>query len=233
MRSALSAVLILVMSGSIAAAQPGDHSEPVLIAHGQGRVQAPPDHARLTVAVVTSGPSLNAATAAHRERAQRAVDALHGMKDRGLTIEQSSFALNEVRQQPRPNAAQDRDKREYQATTTLELKLMRMDAVDQAVTALASTGLFEVRSLHFGIEDQNPGLNAARKKAVEDARARAAIYAAAAGVHLGDVVRIEDSGTVSPREFAMRAPAAAGVQVIPPEALTLTASVTMTWGIKP
>lgn len=233
MRHALWIVFILVMSSGIAAAQSADHSGPVLITHGQGRVQVPPDHARLTVAVVTKGESLDATTAAHRSRAQRAVDALRNLKSDGLTIEQSSFALNEVRVPPRPGSKQDQDKPEYQATTTFELKLTRMDAVDHAVTTVASTGLFEVRRLRFGIEDNNPGLNAARKKAVDDARSRATVYAAAAGVQLGDVFRIEDSNAVTPREFAMRAPAAPGVQVIPPETLTLMASVTITWRIKP
>jgi uncharacterized protein YggE len=233
MRRALSAILILAMSSGIAAAQSANQSGPMLITHGQGRVQVPPDHARLTVAVVTKRDTLDAATAAHRNRAQRAVDALRGLKSDGLTIEQSSFALNEVRVPPRPNTRQDQEKPQYQATTTFELKLTRMDAVDHAVTAVAATGLLEVRSLSFGIEDNNAGLNAARKKAVEDARARATTYAAAAGVQLGNVTRIEDSGATGPREFAMRAAAAPGVQVIPPESLMLTASVTMTWRIKP
>jgi uncharacterized protein YggE len=231
MRTVFWVVLALVFGAGAAAAQPADH-EPMLITHGQGHVKVPPDHARLTVAVVTRGPTLDAATAAHRSRAQRAVDALNGMKKDGLTIEQSSFALNEVRVPPRPNTQQDQEKPQYQATTTFELKLTRMDAVDHAVTAVAATGLLEVRSLRFGIEDNNAGLNAARKKAVEDARARATTYAAAAGVHLGEVFRIEDSGAVAPREFAMRA-AAPTMQVIPPQSLTLTASVTMTWRIKP
>jgi uncharacterized protein YggE len=97
---------------------------------------------------------------------------------------------------------------------------------------VAATGLFEVRNLRFGIGDRNPGLNETRKKAVEDAQARASTYAQAAGVSLGDVLRIDEGGSAGPREFALAAPMARSVKVVPPETLTLTASVTMTWRIK-
>jgi uncharacterized protein YggE len=232
MRSVFSAILVLIVSGGIAAAQPADRSEPQITVHGQGEVHVPPDHAKLTVAVVTKASSLDAATAAHRDRAQRAANALDGLKNEGLTIKQSTFALNEIRVPVRPNAPQGQDKPEYQATTTFELQLDKLDAVDRAITAVAATGLFEVRNLRFGIGDRNPGLNEARKKAVEDAQARASTYAQAAGVSLGDVLRIAEGGSAGPREFAMAAPMARSVKVVPPETLTLTASVTMTWRIK-
>jgi uncharacterized protein YggE len=232
MRSVLSAVLVLIVSGGIAAAQPADRAEPRITVHGEGQVQVPPDHAKLTVAVVTKASSLDAATAAHRDRAERAANALDGLKSEGLTIKQSSFGLNEIRVPVRPNAPQGQDKPEYQATTTFELQLNKLDAVDRAITAIAATGLFEVRNLRFGIEDRNPGLDQARKKAVEDARGRASTYAQAAGVQVGDVLRIDEGGSVSPREFAMAAPMARSVKVMPPETLTLTASVTMSWRIR-
>jgi uncharacterized protein YggE len=214
-------------------AQPLPPNQATLTVHGQGEVRVPPDHARLTVEVVTRAATLEAATAEHRKRAERAAKALDDMKGDGVTIEQSSFALNEVHTPPRPNAPHGDDKPEYQAATTFEVKLARIDAVDRAITAVAATGLFEVRNLRFGIGDRNPGLDTARRNAVADARNRATTYAQAAGVGLGDILRIEDGGGSMPREFAMNAPMARGMKVIPPQALTLNASVTMTWTIKP
>jgi len=233
MRSVFSALAVLILAATAAAAQPAPRGEPTITVQGEGQVQVPPDHAKLTVAVVTKADTLEAATAAHRDRAERGVNALNGLKGDGLAIKQSTFALNETRVPVRPNAPQGPDKAEYQASTTFELQLDKLDAVDRAITAVAATGLFEVRNLRFGIGDRNPGLNEARRKAVEDARARATIYGKAAGVELGDVLRIDEGGSGGPREFAMAAPMARSVKVMPPEKLTLSASVTMSWRIKP
>jgi uncharacterized protein YggE len=90
-----------------------------------------------------------------------------------------------------------------------------------------------MRGMRFGIDERNAGLATARKKAVEDARERANTYADAAGVRLGDIVRIDDTEARSPRDFAVPASMARNVQVIPPETLTLTASVAITWRIAP
>jgi uncharacterized protein YggE len=222
---------MLAASCGMALSQPAA-SEPTVTVRGQGRVHVAPDHANLTAEVVTKGKSLEDATAAHRSRAQRALNALREMKKDGIEIERSVFRLNEVRSPPLPGAPQRRDEAEYQAITSFELKSSRLDGIDRAVTALASTGLFEVRNLRFGVEEDNSGMKAARKAAVEDARGRAETYAQAAGVRLGAIQRIDDTDGRGPREFAVSAPMMRSVAVVPPEALTLSASVTMTWRIE-
>lgn len=232
MRAPLVAAAILVALSSAVTAQPAVQREPTLTVRGQGRALVAPDHANLTVEVVTKGRTPEAATAAHRDRASRAADALRAMRTDGLAIEQSTFRLDETRQ-PTPNAPQGRGEPEYRAVTTFELKMARVDGVDRAVTALASGGLFEMRNMRFGIDERNAGVAAARKNAVDDARERATTYAEAAGVRLGDIIRIDDTESRSPRDFAVAAPMARNVQVIPPETLTLTASVSITWRIEP
>jgi uncharacterized protein YggE len=232
MRAVTIAAMIAMTFGGIAVAQPSP-AEPTLTVRGQGRAQVAPDHANLTADVVTKAQSAEAATAAHRDRAQRAANALRDMKPDGVAIEQSVFRLDETRPPPTPAGSPGRGNPEYRAVTTFELKMTRLDAVDKAVTALASTGLFEVRNLRFGIDEKNAGLAAARRNAVEDARERATTYADAAGVRLGDIVRIDDTEMRGPREFAVSAPMARNVQVMPPETLTLSASVAITWRIAP
>lgn len=224
------AITVLTISSGFSAAQPIAGSEPIITVHGQGRAQVPPDHANLTAEVVTKGKSLESAATAHRDRASRAAGALRDMKKDGLEIQRSVFRLNEVRLPSTP--ASPRGETEYQAVTSFELKITRLDSIDRVMTALATTGLFEMRNLSFGIDEKNAGLTSARRNAFEDARGRAATYAEAAGVALGDVIRIDDTDSRSPREFAMAAPMARGMQVTPPENLTLSASVTVTWRIR-
>jgi uncharacterized protein len=234
MRHALATAAFLALSiiGIIpASAQATDRTKiATLTVNGQGRVNVPPDHARLSVEVVTPGAAPEAATSAHRDRASRATTRLRDMKNDGVNIEQSSFSLGEHRNPERPNAPA---RSEYRAVTTFELKVAPAENADKAITAIAASGLFEVRNLRFGVEDRNPGFDAARRSAVEDARRRATTYADAAGVKLGDIVSINDSDARHPREAMLTSTMARGVQVIPPEALTLTASVTIAWRIAP
>jgi uncharacterized protein YggE len=230
MRALLITAVALLMSGGPCTGQPAA-GDATLTVRGQGRVQVAPDHANLTAEVVTRGKSPDAAAAAHRERASRAASALRDMTTDGVEIERSLFRLDEVRVPTAPAAMPGRAELEYRAVTTFELKLKRLNAVDRAITAIATTGLFEVRHLRFGIDDRNPGMNAARGNAVNDARERAETYARAAGVLLGDIIRIEDTELRGPRDVAAEAPLMRGVQVIPPDTLTLSASVTMTWRI--
>jgi uncharacterized protein YggE len=182
------------------------------------------------VEVVTAGANPEAAASAHRDRASRATTRLRDMKNDGVSIEQSSFSLSELRNPERPNAPA---RSEYRAVTTFELKVAPVENADKAITAIAASGLFEVRNLRFGVGERNPGFDAARRSAVEDARLRAATYADAAGVKLGDIVSINDTDARHPREAMLTSTMARNVQIIPPEALTLTASVTITWRIAP
>jgi uncharacterized protein YggE len=233
MRMSFMAAALLIASCSAVTAQPVGEREPALTVRGLGRALVAPDHANLSVEVVTKGRTPEAATAAHRERASRAIDRLRTMREDGLAIEQSIFRLDETRQPPTPNAPQGRGEPEYRAVTTFELKSTRLDAIDRMVTTIASTGLFEIRNMRFGINEQNAGMATARKNAVDDARQRATTYAEAAGVRLGDIIRIDDTEPRSPRDFAVPVTMARNVQVVPPETLTLTASVAITWRIAP
>lgn len=234
MRAVIAAALACPLLISSAFAQPVPERILSLTVRGDGEAQVPPDHARLTVEVTSVARSLEQATAQHRERADRALTALKGMAGNGIEIERSNFRLDQVRpprvpeQPPRPLDI------EYRAVTTFELKTKKLSSIDAAVTAIAATGLFEVRGIRFGLDEKNAGLNDARRKAVEDARERANVYAKAAGVQLGDIVEITDT---EPRMFravaaAPEAMMARNVPVIPPETLTLNAGVTITWRIK-
>jgi uncharacterized protein YggE len=224
------ALMPLLLSG--AAAQPATPREATLTVRGDGHADVPPDHARLTVEVTSTARSLEQATAQHRERADRALTALKGMAGNGIEIERSNFRLDQVRPQRVPENPPRPGDVEYRAVTTFELKTKKLGAIDAAVTAIAATGLFEVRGIRFGLDEKNAGLNDARRKAVEDARERAGVYAKAAGVQLGDILEITDTEPRMFRQVAAEPMMARNMPVIPPETLTLNAGVTITWRIK-
>ena len=126
MRSLLISVVMLKLSASLCSAPAVVNSEPTLTVRGHGRAQIPPDHA-------TKAKSVEDATAAHRQRALRAVSVLREMAADAVEIAQSTFRLGEVRMPPSLSSSREPEG-EYQAVTTFELKMTRVAAVDGSIT---------------------------------------------------------------------------------------------------
>lgn len=232
MKTTIATVLaaLLLLPAIPASAQPVPDRSPSITVRGDGRAEVPPDIARLSAEVVTRGRTLEAATSAHKDRAAKATAALRALAKDGLTIEQSNFRLDQVRQ-PAPQQG-SRPETEYQAVTSFELKAKKLESIDAVITAIADTGLFEMRNVRFGLDEKSNALDIARRDAVADARQRAKVYADAAGVHLGEIIEIADSEPRLLREYAAPMAARGGMQVNPPENITVTAGITMTWRIK-
>jgi hypothetical protein len=99
--------------------------------------------------------------------------------------------------------------------------------------ALVTAGANQMNGINFGIKDRTLLLSDARAKALADARAKAETYAKAAGVSLGAIMAISESGFEFPRPVAVarlaapafaRTPVAAGEQ-------SVSANVSITWEI--
>ncbi|HEX8664132.1 MAG TPA: SIMPL domain-containing protein [Beijerinckiaceae bacterium] len=198
---------------------------------GVGRIEAKPDYARLSVQVVTVADTLEEAAKAHQERATRALDVLQQMKADGVEIERSSFTLNQDRPPQLPNQTQPPHPPKFRASTSFTLRFRRLDRLNQLVTRLADTGVLEVRSIAYGVDQERQALNNARRAAVADAREQAELYAEAAKVRLVEIVEI-DNGEANPADGQADLPMARFVQVIPPSVVTFNSSVTITWRIR-
>lgn len=227
----LSAAFIAICLACGAAAAQQTSRLSTISVQGEGRIEAAPDHAKLTAEVVTRAKTLEAATAAHRERATKADGVLRGMENDGLKIERATFRLDQSRLPAPPGQKQPEP--EYEAVTSFSLKTDRVATIDQLVTAIADSGLFEVNNLQFGIEENNPAIAAARRNAVVDARDRAKTYAEAAGQQLGEVLEMSDNSARPLRDMAAPMAMRASMKVAPPETLSVTATINITWRIVP
>lgn len=231
--TALLACSLLAGGLGSALAQPVFERGPAITVRGDGESRAKPDIARLEAEVVTRGKTLEAASGAHQDRAQRASAALRALEADGLSIEHSTFRLDQMHPpMPMPPVPGPKIETEYQAATSFEIRIGKLERVDAVIAALASSGLFEIRNLRFALDDRNSALDDARRNAVADAQRRAKIYAEAAEIALGEVIEITDSEPRLFREMAAPMRAARGMQVSPPETIAVTANITMSWRIK-
>ena len=100
------------------------------------------------------------------------------------------------------------------------------------IDGLAGAGANRLYGVGFEVADPRPALDTARQQAVADARARAELYAKAAGVTLGPVQSIrEGGGMASPAPYRAKAEMSAA----PPVAagtVTLSAEVELVFGLE-
>lgn len=80
----------------------------------------------------------------------------------------------------------------YTATNSVEVTIRNLDTAGKVLSAATSAGANQLYGIRFEIEDPSGLLAEARKKAVEDARARAEKLAQLAGVKLGPAVSITE-----------------------------------------
>ena len=167
---------------------------------GEGEVRARPDMATLTVGVETKAASPTAALDANAAAMDAAIAALRkeGLEDKDLQT--ANVSLYPDHRYDRQTESQVLDG--YRASNTLKATFRDLDKMGAIITAAVGAGANEMRGLSFGFEDPKPLQERARDAAVADALARAARYARAAGVKLGDVLTIAEPG--APSAPAMR-----------------------------
>jgi uncharacterized protein YggE len=221
-----------------------ERREPLLTVLGSGSYEVKPDLALFQAVVSTSGKTLDAATTPHQERATRALKALQDLQADGLEIEESSFSVDQRRGlrpippiQPGPLQKTESFIEGYTATTHFDLKIGSMEKVNQIVTKIAASNLFQIERIRFGVVQERAALNQARRAAMLDARDQAQAYAEPVDLELEQIVAITDGEARAPDGAAdlpsRRATGPYTVQILPPAKLEFTASVNVTWRIAP
>ena len=91
-----------------------------------------------------------------------------------------------------------------------------------------------MNGLSFGFADATALMDEARRAAVADARRKAELYAAAAGVELGPVLSIQEQGGGGVRPMAMARSLDMAESAVPLERgeNTLTAQVQIVWALE-
>ena len=119
----------------------------------------------------------------------------------------------------------------YDATNTVTVRVREIAGLGGVVDALAKAGSNRLYGIGFEVAEPKPHLDAAREKAVADARGRAELFARAAGVTLGPVLSISEA-VQGPVPIMMRAEAMADAAPIAEGTVTLQAQVEIVYGIE-
>jgi uncharacterized protein len=193
---------------------------------GDATVSRKPDIASVFVGVESQQTT---ASAAQSDLASKAAKLITRAKALGIAdkdINTSSYSVGPYYAQGSQSISG------YRASEQLYLKWRNVDTVGKALDALVQEGGATNVGVSFGLADPKAAQAEARTLAIGDAHSRAIAMAAAAGVKLGQVVRISDitvSGYPSAR-YDISAAAPASTQV-PVGELNLTISVEVAYAI--
>ena len=234
-RSAITAAALVTAGAAAAQSSPAPTllTPTLLTVAAEGRVTRAPDIAEVTGGVVTVAPTAAAAMADNARRMTAVVAAVKkaGIAERdiqttGLNLQpQYSYADNQ------PPALTG-----YQAVNTVSLRIRALADAGRLLDTLVSVGANQIGGPNFSVDAADAALDEARLSAVQAARARAELYARAAGLRIRRIASISEGGGSEPGPRPMMAPPRAMmVGAAPPVApgeIALAITVTMVFELE-
>jgi uncharacterized protein len=159
---------------------------PGVFAGGDATVSKKPDIAFLSVGVESLKPTASAAQSDLASKAAKLIARAKALGIVGKDISTSGFSVGP--NYGNSNASIDG----YRASEQIQLKWHNVDTVGAALDSLVQQGGATQVGIGFGLADPKTAQAEARALAIADARTRAQAMADAAGIKLGQVIRVSD-----------------------------------------
>nr|WP_161593774.1 SIMPL domain-containing protein [Parerythrobacter lutipelagi] len=209
----------------ILALDPVDEGNTVLTLNGEGEVRRAPDLATFSAGVTTVGASAEEALRQNARTMQSLIAAVkrRGIADKDIQTSDISIrpimsndrgeeylaiesynaveaAVMEVEAAAMEMPVGPRKKEPpkivgYRVTNALTLRQRKLGDFGETIDALVGAGANTVDGPNFMIENSRDAENEARTKAIADARSRAELYAAAAGMRVVRIIMIDEGRT--------------------------------------
>jgi len=223
---AFTAALLTVVPTLPAAAQ----SMPTtLTLTAEARVERAPDLAEITAGVTSQGETAAQASRANAEQMARVISAV-----RAAHIAERDIQTVGLNLQPQYDYQNNHAPRltGYQAGNSVSIRLHDLPRAGAVIDALVAAGANQIGGPNFRIADEDRVLDEARTAAVSKARARAELYARAAGLRVARILRIAEGGAEPPMRpmpmmRAMAVQSASAPTPVAPGEVALGAQVTI------
>jgi hypothetical protein len=187
-------VLALLSPPALAAA-PTVPAETLLTVAAAGESTRVPDIAVISAGVVTQAPDAGAAMRDNNGRMTQVIAALKKASVAERDIQTSNVSLNP---QYRYRENQAPELVAYQASNTVTVKLRNIGKAGDVIDALVTAGANQVNGPTFSLDKPEAANDEARIDAMRKARARAELYASAAGMQVKRIVSISEGGGYQP-----------------------------------
>ena len=176
----------------------------VLTLSAQGQSFAKPDLGVFSAGVTGSGKTASDALAANAAKMNRVFAALKKAGIAEKDIQTSNLSLNPVYADMSNQRNVDPLEQQvppiigYQVNNQVSVKQRKLGDFGKVIDALVAAGANQVNGPNFQMEDHDAALDEARADAMKKARARADLYARAAGLRVVRILTISEGGGYSP-----------------------------------
>ncbi|MFM5917168.1 MAG: SIMPL domain-containing protein [Novosphingobium sp.] len=174
----------------------------LLTVSAEGKTARTPDLAVFNAGVTSQGNTAGEALAANSADMNRVIATLKKAGIADKDIQTSQISLNPIYGQPvaRPDGTVMQEPKivGYQATNTVSIRSRDIKNFGKVLDALVASGANQVSGPNFQIAEPDSANDEARVSAIRTARARADLYARAAGLRVVRIVSISESGGYSP-----------------------------------
>jgi uncharacterized protein YggE len=255
--------LALAASSMLAAPAHAQQSPMPVIAPGnalltvsaEGRSLRAPELAVFNSGVTSQGRSAGEALAENSRAMTKVIAALKGAGIAERDIQTSNLSVNPIYSDPNrdamlaarvngtpyvPPEQQLQKIVGYTVSNNVSVRQRKLGDYGKVIDTLVSAGANQVNGPAFQMDDADPALDEARLEAMKKARARADLYARAAGLRVLRIVSISESGGYyGPPQVMFQRGESAAMAAPPPPApvqpgeLQLTANVTVLFELAP
>lgn len=195
---------VMNASAQTPATAPVASDSTLLSVSARGQASRAPDVAGISAGVVTQAADANAAMRENAAQTSRLMEAIRAAGVQSRDVQTAGISLSPTyryveNEEPRITG--------YSASNTLNLKVRNLDQLGEVLDALVASGANNLHGPSLEIDQPEAVYDEARRKALEQARQRADMYAEALGLKVRRIMSIsEGGGTPQARPlYAMRA----------------------------
>jgi len=221
MRLVVSFALVIFATGLAA------QEAAVLTVTGTGQISVAPDMATISVGVEVDAPTAKQALALNKSRMEQVFATLTASGIGKRNIQTSQFSLLPQWSSRNSSNANLPKISGYAVTNVVSVRVLKLERLGPVLDALTSAGANRIQAVQFTIGNPKPYLDQARKLAVEEALRKAGLYAAAAGLSVGQILSISEGSAARPGGLPPQIGALIEATPIAEGETKLTASVTL------
>jgi uncharacterized protein len=187
-----------------------ERGEVLLRVSASGDAETRPDLATFSAGVSSIAATSEAATAANNAKMNAVMAAVEKAGVKADDTQTQAISVNRI--------DYGRNRGQFEASNTVRVKVRKMDSASAVIGAATTAGANILSGPDLTVDDQETANLSAYAAAYKAARARADVYAKAAGLKVARIISITDGGAGGgePMPYAMERDQAAAVQTSAP-----------------
>lgn len=210
---------------------------PHITVSGQGEVKVRPDKMDVTIGVVTENRSSQVAASNNAQASEHVQSAVRkaGVADKDIQTVNYSVSPVYSENSPAPSGKQQPPRiTGYRVYNQVRITVRSLSKIGDVLDAATGAGSNTIEGIALGLEDQKAAEGEALEKAVMNAHTKAEHMVKAAGTAMTGILEMSDNMESGPRPMMlgrMETLSAGAATPIAAGELTITASVTITYGL--